>query len=152
MENGDRKRYTGEEKLAVLKRHIADGEAVSEVYTQTGVSANRFYRWRHELLEHGVVVFNRSERCAGGRRVKELEDVVAVSPATVYRVLRSAGLLSYRRWKRSKKGIGFVQPLQPHDHWHTDITFIIGHVSPQAMLEGRREEIQRQRDRKLEEA
>ena len=51
-------------------------------------------------------------------------DVVAVSPATVYRVLKQAGVLD--RWNRtpSKKGTGFVQPLQPHEHWHIDISYV----------------------------
>jgi len=41
------------------------------------------------------------------------QDVVAVSPATVYRVLKKAGRLD--RWNRSpaKKGTGFVQALNP---------------------------------------
>ncbi|MFC1601598.1 hypothetical protein ACFL34_04540, partial [Candidatus Sumerlaeota bacterium] len=45
-------------------------------------------------------------------------NVVAVSPATTWRVLSRAGLL--KRWnsKPSKKGKGFVQPLRPHQHWH----------------------------------
>lgn len=49
---------------------------------------------------------------------------VCVSPSTVYRVLFEAGAL--RRWssKPSSKGQGFVQPLLPHEHWHTDISYI----------------------------
>ena len=51
-------------------------------------------------------------------------DVVAVSPSSVFRVLREAGRL--RRWahKASKKGTGFEQPLEPHEHWHVDIAHI----------------------------
>lgn len=50
-------------------------------------------------------------------------DLVAVSPTTVYRVLREAGLLQ-RPHKPSRKGRGFVQPLEPHEHWHIDISYI----------------------------
>ncbi len=52
------------------------------------------------------------------------QDIVAVSPSSVYRVLKKADLL--RRWstKPSKKGTGFTQPLRPHDHWHIDISYI----------------------------
>lgn len=51
-------------------------------------------------------------------------DVVAVSAASVYRVLSQAGRLG-RRWaKPSKKGTGFVQPLRPHQHWHIDISYL----------------------------
>jgi transposase InsO family protein len=49
---------------------------------------------------------------------------VAVSPSSVYRVLKEAGAI--RRWNRqpSKKGTGFVQPLKPHEHWHVDVSYI----------------------------
>ena len=51
-------------------------------------------------------------------------DVVAVSPSSVYRVLKAAGQLAGRRGKPSKKGQGFEQPLRPHEHWHIDISHI----------------------------
>jgi putative transposase len=44
-------------------------------------------------------------------------DVVAVSPATVYRVLKVAGVLDRWNGRPSTKGTGFVQPLHPHEHW-----------------------------------
>ncbi len=51
-------------------------------------------------------------------------DVVAVSPATVYRVLKGAGC--FERWNRTEsgKGQGFQQPMQPHEHWHVDISYV----------------------------
>ena len=51
-------------------------------------------------------------------------DIVAASPSSVYRVLKIAGLLNRNKGKPSKKGTGFVQPTRPHEHWHTDISFI----------------------------
>lgn len=63
---------------------------------------------------------------AGYRRMTYLmldADIVAVSPSTVYRVLKEADLI--QPWgKPSKKGTGFVQPLMPHEHWHTDFTYL----------------------------
>lgn len=53
-------------------------------------------------------------------------DVVAVAPATVYRVLKAAGLMP-SRWNLSQnrsKGKGFIQPLRPHEHWHVDISYL----------------------------
>lgn len=52
------------------------------------------------------------------------EDIVAVSPSSVYRVLFEAGVM--RKWNRkpSKKGTGFTQPLKVHDHWHIDVSYI----------------------------
>ena len=51
-------------------------------------------------------------------------DVVAASPATVYRVLKQAGC--FERWNRTEnsKGQGFQQPLTVHEHWHADISYV----------------------------
>ncbi len=79
--------------------------------------------WEREKIEE----YCRAHPREGYRRLSYLmldQDVVAVSPATTYRVLSEAGLL--RRWngKVSTKGTGFVQPLTPHEHWHTDISYL----------------------------
>lgn len=53
------------------------------------------------------------------------DDIVAVSPSSVYRVLSTTGLLN--KWstkKTSSKGNGFKQPDKPHKHWHTDIKYV----------------------------
>jgi hypothetical protein len=51
-------------------------------------------------------------------------DIVAASPTSMWRVLSRPGLL--RKWngKPSKKGTGFEQPPQPHQHWHIDVSYI----------------------------
>ncbi len=51
-------------------------------------------------------------------------DVAAVSPSSVYRVLKEAGCLIPTDRKPSKKGSGFVQPTRPHEHWHMDVMHI----------------------------
>jgi transposase InsO family protein len=51
-------------------------------------------------------------------------DIVAVSPSSVYRVLKKAGLLQRWSTKASKKGNGFTQPLKPHAHWHIDVSYL----------------------------
>ena len=51
-------------------------------------------------------------------------DVVAVSPSSVYRVLRNAGVIKAHNCKPSLKGKGFQQPLRVHEHWHVDVSYI----------------------------
>jgi transposase InsO family protein len=111
-----------------------------------GVQRGKFYSWKQrygKANEHNGRVprdhwLTPSERQAildfhdvhpldGYRRLTYMlmdADIVAASPSTVHRVLRSAGRLD--RWNRrpSKKGTGFVQPLEPHDHWHIDISYL----------------------------
>jgi putative transposase len=79
--------------------------------------------WEHEA----IVAFARAHPRDGYRRLAFMmldEDVVAVSPASVYRVLGKAGLLKPWHVTASQKGTGFVQPLEPHQHWHMDISYL----------------------------
>jgi hypothetical protein len=47
--------------------------------------------------------------------------VASVSPATTYRILKTAGRIDRWRRKPSRKGTGFVQSRPARDHWHIDI-------------------------------
>ena len=83
--------------------------------------------WIAEWERQRIVDFHAQYPLEGYRRLTFMmldADVVAVSPATTYRVLRGAGLLD--RWNRrpSKKGTGFVQPTRPHQHWHMDVSYL----------------------------
>src|SRR5260370_11191866 len=51
-------------------------------------------------------------------------EIVEVSRASVWRVLGQAGLLAKWKGKLSKKGTGFEQPLEAHQHWHIDVSYI----------------------------
>ena len=71
--------------------------------------------WLEEWEETAIIDFHQKNPLEGYRRLTFMmldADIVAVSPASVYRVLAGAGLLGVRNWSPSKKGTGFVQPLQ----------------------------------------
>jgi transposase InsO family protein len=111
-----------------------------------GMSRSKYYDWRRrygKVNEHNawvprdhwladwekeaIMAYHWDHRDDGYRRLTYMmidEDIVAASPSSVYRVLSGAGLLG--RWNRttSKKGTGFEQPLKPHEHWHTDISYL----------------------------
>ena len=71
-------------------------------------------------------------------------DVVAVSPSSVWRVLGQAGLLKKWNGKPSKKGTGFEQPPQAHQHWHIDeLHQHFGHVLLPVQRAGRLQPVHR---------
>jgi putative transposase len=83
--------------------------------------------WLEPWEPQAIVDFARAHPREGYRRLTFMmldHDVVAVSPASVYRVLSKAGLLQPWNGAPSKKGTGFVQPLAPHEHWHTDVSYL----------------------------
>jgi putative transposase len=106
--NGRKNMHNGQ----IPKAHWATPEEKQAVvdYAQNHISTNAYY------LKDGY------------RRIAYMgldENAFALSPATVYRILRKEGLLNKWNGKRtSSKGHGFVQPTQPHQEWHTDIKFV----------------------------
>ena len=95
--------------------------------------ANEHNAWipRDHWLEPGkkqaILDFHDAHLLEGYRRLTFMmldADVVACSPASVYRVLKGAGLLDRHNTKPSSKGKGFVQPLKPHEHWHVDVSYL----------------------------
>jgi putative transposase len=83
--------------------------------------------WLQEWEQRAILDFHERHPLEGYRRLAFMmldDDVVAVSPSTVYRTLKAAGRLDNRRFSPSKKGTGFVQPLVAHQHWHVDISYI----------------------------
>lgn len=83
--------------------------------------------WLEKWEKEAIVKFFHEYPLEGYRRLCFMmldRDIVAVSPASVYRVLKAEGLLANRWNKPSRKGTGFVQPLAPHDHWHIDFSYV----------------------------
>ena len=83
--------------------------------------------WLEDWAKHAIVDFHDKNPLEGYRRLCFMmldEDVVAVAPSTVYRVLKNAGRLDRRHPGASRKGNGFSHPLKPHEHWHVDISYI----------------------------
>ena len=85
---------------------------------------------RHWLLDwerEAMIEFARAHPLQGYRRLCYRmidEAVVPCAPSTVYRVLKSAGLLNTWEKKASRKGEGFEQPTHAHEHWHIDISYV----------------------------
>jgi transposase InsO family protein len=84
--------------------------------------------WLEPWEIKAIVDFKYNHLDIGYRRLTYMmldQDVVAVSPATTYRVLKKHGLTSL--WNNKSLGPkkkGFTQPTRPHEHWHIDISYI----------------------------
>ena len=83
--------------------------------------------WLEDWEKEAILDFHDRHPLDGYRRLTFMmldDDLVAVSPSSVYRVLKGAGRLDRWHAKASKKGTGFVQPIGPHVHWHVDISYL----------------------------
>ena len=58
----ERKHFTPEENVAILRRHLVDKVPVSELCEELSLRPTVFYRWQKELFENGAVAFRSQER------------------------------------------------------------------------------------------
>jgi len=111
-----------------------------------GISLSKFYDWRKrygKVNEHNhaiprdhwltdeekraILDYEREYPREGYRRLAFMmldDDVAAASPATVYRVLKSADRLARPSPSNERKGKGFHQPSRAHRHWHIDFSHL----------------------------
>ena len=122
------------------------GYQLSWFIQRLGISRSKYYNWlkrqgqenrhnaplpkQHWLTtaeQEAIVTYLTSHRDTGYRRLSYMmldENVVAVSPSSVYRLLLARDLIRPSQAKPSRKGQGFHQPVKPHQHWHIDISYL----------------------------
>ena|ERR1051325_5600102 len=57
-----RKHYTPEEKVAILRRHLLKHEPISKLCDELGLQPTVFYRWQKEFFENRAVAFQPKTR------------------------------------------------------------------------------------------
>src|SRR5438309_10353613 len=58
----ERKHYTGEEKVAILRRHLLDEVLVSDLCDELGLQPTVLYRWQKGFFENGAAAFQGKRR------------------------------------------------------------------------------------------
>ena len=71
-----RKHYTPEEKVTILRRHLLEEVPISELCDKHGLQPTVFYRWQKEFFENGTAAFQpkaRPNHSAEHERIAYLE-------------------------------------------------------------------------------
>jgi transposase len=63
-----RRHFADHDKVAILKRHLIDKVAVSDLCDEFDIYPNQFYDWLKKFFENGHLAF------ANGRKAKAVED------------------------------------------------------------------------------
>lgn len=62
----ERKQYSSQEKVSIIRRHLIEQVPVSDLCDQYGIHPTMFYKWQQILFERGATAFesntNRMER------------------------------------------------------------------------------------------
>ena len=74
MSKQKRRRFTPEQKAAILRRHLVDKVAVSDLCDEYKIQPSLFYGWQRQLLENMESVLDGGQgRRAAHRRDAQLE-------------------------------------------------------------------------------
>jgi transposase-like protein len=76
MPKKTRKRFTAQEKVAILRLHLLEHTPISDLCDQHGIHPTMFYRWQKEFFESATAAFEPRARRAGDakdRRIAHLE-------------------------------------------------------------------------------
>ena len=57
MAKRKRRRFSGAEKVASVRRHLVDGEEISAVCEELKIHPTMFYEWQRRFFEHGAKAF-----------------------------------------------------------------------------------------------
>ncbi|MBF0383517.1 MAG: transposase [Magnetococcales bacterium] len=70
-----RKRYTYEEKAIILKRHLLEKEAISDLCDEIGIHPTMFYKWQRALFENAAATLAGEK---GSHRRQEQRKIAAL--------------------------------------------------------------------------
>jgi len=73
----NRKNYTPEEKVAILRRHLVEKVPVSDLCDELGLNPTVFYGWQKQFFENGAAAFQRKGKrnspTPEARKIEKLE-------------------------------------------------------------------------------
>jgi transposase len=104
-----RKHYTPEEKVAILRRHLVEQVPISESCDKHGLQPTVFYRWQKEFFENGTAAFQpkaRPNHSAEQERIDCLEKKIQTKDE-VLAELMAEHVAQKKRLGNSKPGSGF---------------------------------------------
>jgi transposase len=72
MSRKTRKRFTSQEKVAVLRLHLLERTPVSDLCDKHGIRPTMFYRWQKEFFENATAAFEPRSRRAGDGKDRKI--------------------------------------------------------------------------------
>ncbi len=111
MSKRTRRKFSAQEKVAILKRHLLEGQSVSDVCDAHGLNPTQFYRWQTEFFENGAAAFARIDKRAAQaeqRRQGELESKLKKKDAVIAEIMED--LIAEKKGRGGALSGVWVQP------------------------------------------
>ena len=72
-----RKKYTPEQKVQIIKKHLVDRVPLSDLCDQYGLHPTVFYRWQKAFFENGAQAFSQRKDTDRVRLEKKIDSLEA---------------------------------------------------------------------------
>ena len=102
-----RRKFSAQEKVALLRRHLVEKVPVSDLCDECHLAPNVFYRWQKEFFENGAAAFEHGN----GSEVRRLQDEnealrtkLAHKDEVIAEIMESNIALKKRAWPFSDTG------------------------------------------------
>jgi transposase len=67
VQEKQRRHFSNQEKVAILKRHLVDRVAVSDLCDEYRLAPTQLYRWQQQFFEQGAAAFERGRTRDGAK-------------------------------------------------------------------------------------
>jgi len=94
----ERRHFSPVQKVAIVKEHVVDGVAVSDLCDRHRIQPTQFYQWQKQLFENGAAAFERKPGRPSGlspekRQVEALQAKLLVKNEVIAELLEENVLL-----------------------------------------------------------
>ena len=97
-----RRRFSGKKKVEILRRHLLEGEPVSDVCDEYDLNPSQFYSWQKKFFEQGDAAFRRktnSRERKLKKKISALQEKIANKDEVIADIMES-----HVRLKKKKNG------------------------------------------------
>lgn len=122
-QNNPRRRFTAQEKVAILREHLIDKTPVSQVCDKHGINPNVFYRWQQELFEKAATIFEPHPDRNGPtleQRTKALTDKLSRKDEVIAELME-AHLRLKKVLGKAERGVGRTPDTRRGDRFHANL-------------------------------
>jgi transposase-like protein len=77
MSVSERRHFTPAAKVAILRKHLLEGQPVSRVCEEAGIAVSQFYQWQKTFFENGAAAFESTRSRTAAADAKD-QKVVAL--------------------------------------------------------------------------
>jgi transposase-like protein len=72
----NRRNYSSEEKVSILKRHLLGKESISDICDDLDIAPTQFYRWQKEFFDNAPLAFEKKKDRQSNVKTRQLEEKV----------------------------------------------------------------------------